>query len=81
MGFNYDLSIKVLAEIIQEITGHKGGIHWDSSKPDGAPRKQMDSSKPQKLGWHPKIALETGIHKTYAWFLDNQTSHRKNNIN
>lgn len=72
VGFGSDLSIKQLAESIQKVVGHQGEIHWDNSKPDGTPRKWMDSSKLRKLGWKPKINLETGIRKTYSWFINNQ---------
>lgn len=71
VGFGSDLPIMQLAEIIQEIVGHKGNILWDATKPDGTPRKWMDSSKLRKLGWEPKIDLDNGIMKTYQWFLDN----------
>jgi GDP-L-fucose synthase len=71
VGFGSDLTIKQLALTIQEITGHTGEIIWDSTKPDGTPRKWMDSSKLRKLGWEPKIDLNKGIMKTYTWFLDN----------
>lgn len=69
VGFGSDLTIKTLAETIQHIVGHKGAINWDSSKPDGTPKKLMDSSKLRALGWEPKINLEHGIKDSYAWFL------------
>lgn len=76
VGYGEDLSIKKLAETIQIIIGHKGDIEWDSSKPDGTPRKWMDSSKLRALGWTPKIDLESGIQSTYEWFLS-QTGNLK----
>jgi GDP-L-fucose synthase len=70
VGFGTDLTIKELAELVQKIVGHQGAIIWDKSKPDGTPKKLMDSSKLRKLGWDPKINLEEGIQLTYAWFLE-----------
>ena len=68
VGTGTDISIKNLAKIIQETTGHKGDIIWDASKPDGTPRKWMDSSKMHALGWQPAYPLREGITQTYAWF-------------
>ena len=75
VGTGTDVSIKNLAKIIQETTGHRGDIIWDASKPDGTPRKWMDSSKMHALGWQPTYSLSQGIMQTYAWFnrqLDEQ---------
>jgi GDP-L-fucose synthase len=69
VGTGIDLTIKDLAQIIQRIVGHTGEIIWDSSKPDGTPRKLMDVSKMLNAGWKAKIDLEEGIKKTYKWFL------------
>jgi len=71
VGYGSDVTIKKLAQIIQEQVGHQGEIIWDSTKPDGTPRKWMDSSKMKALGWKPKYTLEEGISKTYQWFLKN----------
>jgi GDP-L-fucose synthase len=71
VGTGVDLTVKELAESIQRILGFEGTITWDSSKPDGTPRKLMDVSKMQNLGWRHKVDLEEGIHKTYSWFLQN----------
>lgn len=71
VGTGVDLTIKELAELIQKVTGHKGEIVWDFSKPDGTPRKLMDNSKLQLLGWKYQIELEQGIQQTYDWFLKN----------
>lgn len=70
VGYGSDLSIKNLAEMIQQVVGHTGEIKWDSSKPDGTPRKWMDSSKLNREGWKPTITLEAGIRETYHWFLE-----------
>jgi GDP-L-fucose synthase len=71
VGTGEDLTIKQLAETIQKITGHQGEIIWDSSKPDGTPRKLMDVSKMHDLGWKHQVDLEKGIQITYDWFLEN----------
>jgi GDP-L-fucose synthase len=71
VGTGEDLTIKQLAETIQQITGYKGQIIWDASKPDGTPRKLMDVSKMHDLGWKHQTELEEGIQKTYDWFLQN----------
>mgnify|MGYP000134315217 CR=1 FL=1 len=70
IGTGVDLTIKDLAETIQDITGHQGEIIWDATKPDGTPRKLMDISKMHDLGWKHKVDLEEGIQKTYEWFLE-----------
>ena len=71
VGTGKDITIMELAEIIQKITGHQGKIIWDSSKPDGTPRKLMDVSKMKDIGWEYKTELKEGIKKTYSWFVDN----------
>ena len=71
VGTGEDLTIKKLAETIQQITGHQGEIVWDATKPDGTPRKLMDVSKMHELGWKHQVDLEQGIQKTYDWFLEN----------
>ena len=68
VGTGVDLSIKELAEIIQQTVGHTGEIIWDASKPDGTPRKTLDVSRIKALGWNPTITLEDGIASTIAWF-------------
>jgi GDP-L-fucose synthase len=73
IGSGCEYSISKLAEIVAEITGFKGQIKWDKSKPDGAARKLLDSEKFRTLGWQPKVNLSDGIRKTYQWF--------KNSIN
>ena len=77
IGTGEDLTIKQLAETIQKITGHQGEIIWDSSKPDGTPRKLMDVSKMHELGWKHQVELEEGIQLTYDWFLENIDSVKK----
>ncbi|UJP63379.1 GDP-L-fucose synthase family protein [Mongoliitalea daihaiensis] len=77
VGTGKDLTIKELAKMIQRIVGHEGDIFWDSSKPDGTPRKLMDVSKMSQAGWKAKIGLEEGIKSTYQWFLQNQDSFKE----
>ncbi len=77
VGTGVDLSIRELAVLIQQIVGHQGPIHWDSSKPDGTPQKLMDVSKLAQAGWEAKTSLEAGIRSTYAWFLTNQESFKE----
>ena len=74
VGTGSDVTIKELAETIQSQVGHKGHINWDTSKPDGTPRKLMDSSKMMQLGWRPIYNLKSGVANTYSWFLENQTN-------
>jgi GDP-L-fucose synthase len=71
VGTGEDLSIKDLATLISELTGFKGEIFWDTSKSDGTPRKVLDVSRIQKLGWSPKISLRDGIQSTIDWYKKN----------
>jgi GDP-L-fucose synthase len=68
IGTGEDLSIKELAELVADLAGFKGDIAWDSSKPDGTPRKVLDISKARALGWAPKISLRDGVASTIAWY-------------
>ncbi len=77
VGTGTDVTIKQLAETIQKVVGHQGKINWDSSKPDGTPRKLLDVSKINKLGWKAEIDLQKGIEMTYIWFLENLETIKK----
>lgn len=77
VGTGEDLSVQQLAWTIQQIVGHRGQIVWDTTKPDGTPRKLMDSSKMNQLGWKHQVALEEGIEETYNWFLANVENVKK----
>ncbi len=77
VGTGTDVTIKQLAETIQRIVGHTGDIVWDSSKPDGTPRKLMDVSKLKNEGWQFAIDLENGIKETYKWFLENTEAYKQ----
>lgn len=68
IGVGKDLTIKELAELIKKIVGYEGEIEFDTSKPDGTPRKLLDVSKIMALGWEPKISLEEGIRTTVEWY-------------
>ena len=73
VGSGSEISIKELATLVKNTIGYTGEIIWDSSKPDGTPRKLMDSSKMNTLGWKPSVSLEEGIASTYQWFLNNES--------
>lgn len=77
VGSGTDLTIKELALLIQKAVGHQGEIIWDSTKPDGTPRKLMDVSKMNDMGWSAKTDLATGIQKTYQWFIENQDKFKE----
>jgi GDP-L-fucose synthase len=69
-GAGFDISIRELAEKVAGVTGYSGRIVFDSTKPDGTPRKLLDSSRITALGWTPKTLLEDGIRQTYRWYLE-----------
>lgn len=71
VGCGEDLPIKELAETVADVVGFTGTIEWDSSKPDGMPRKLLDTSRINALGWKPQISLRDGLTSTYAWYLEN----------
>lgn len=70
VGVGSDVSIRELADIVKEVTGFQGSIVQDTSKPDGTPRKLMDVSRLNALGWHAQVELREGVAQTYAWFVD-----------
>lgn len=74
IGTGEDVSIKELAEMIQNVVGYTGEITWDTSKPDGTPRKLLDVSKLHRLGWKHSIELSDGIRDTYRWYQNTLTS-------
>ena len=77
VGSGCDISILEVAHLIAKVTGFKGEIITDPSKPDGTPRKLMDVSRLANMGWQAKIDLEEGLEATYRWYLDNQDNFRK----
>jgi GDP-L-fucose synthase len=76
VGTGVDCTIRELAETIARVTGFTGQLVWDSTKPDGTPRKLMDVSRLAELGWRAGISLEDGLRDAYGWFLNHQGSFR-----
>jgi GDP-L-fucose synthase len=70
VGCGYDITIRDLAEQVSRVVGYSGRIEWDTTKPDGTPRKLLDVSRLNQLGWKAKIPLEEGIRSTYQWWLE-----------
>jgi GDP-L-fucose synthase len=77
VGTGVDCTISGLVETVAQVVGFEGEIEFDSTKPDGSPRKLMDVSRLKSLGWESSISLDEGLRKTYAWFLLNQDNFRK----
>jgi len=71
IGTGQDVTIRELAGLICEVIGYNGRLAFDASKPDGTPRKLLDVSRIQSVGWQPRIPLPDGIRETYAWYLEN----------
>ena len=71
VGTSTDITIKHLAETIAEVVGFTGNILWDTTKPNGNPRKLLDSSRALELGWKPETSFESGLEQTYRWYLQN----------
>lgn len=76
IGMGHTTSIRELAEKVKEAVGYRGEIRYDASKPDGMPRRLLDSTKITALGWKPSVPLEDGLKKTYAWFLSKKEDER-----
>ena len=70
VGVGQDISIRALAELIKEIVGYDGDLHFDRTKPDGTPRKLLDVSRIANLGWHAHVELPDGLRRTYAWYQE-----------
>ncbi|WP_047390403.1 GDP-L-fucose synthase [Exiguobacterium sp. ZWU0009] len=77
IGVGEDVSIKELAETVQRVVGFEGELKFDTTKPDGTPRKLVDTTKINQLGWKAKVELEDGIRKAYNWFLNNTDTLEK----
>lgn len=71
VGTGQDITIRDLATMVQGIVGYEGILEWDTGRPDGTPRKQLDVSRLTSLGWRPQIGLPDGIERTYEWFSQN----------
>ena len=69
IGGGTDLSIRELAEIIKEVVGYQGELHFNTEKPDGMPAKALDSTKLNRMGWHPETPLRAALSVTYDWFV------------
>ena len=69
VGFGEDLPIRELAELVADVVGYEGELIWDTTRPDGTPRKILDSSRIRASGWEPRIGLREGLESTYAWYL------------
>jgi len=78
IGVGKDITISGLAELVKSIVGFTGEITYDYTKPDGTPRKLVDTSQINKLGWHSKMGLKEGISATYQWYLNNTEITRGN---
>ena len=76
VGWGEDVTIRELAEMIKSAVGYGGGLRFDPSKPDGTPRKLLDVSRMNGLGWRPRIPLKAGIESTYAWFKQHAAEAR-----
>ncbi|MFA0052396.1 GDP-L-fucose synthase family protein [Vibrio breoganii] len=76
VGTGVDCTIREMAETMAKVTGYEGDIVFDTTKPDGTPRKLMDVSRLESLGWTYQVSLEKGLSTTYQWFLENQDSFR-----
>ena len=76
IGTGEDVTIKELAEMIVEVTGYKNDYEWDTSKPNGTPRKVLNVDKVKSLGWEPKINLREGLESTYEWMKNNRSNLR-----
>ena len=74
VGTGEDTPIRDLANLIARVVGYDGPVEWDTSKPNGTPRKLLDVSRLHAQGWHARISLEAGIRDTYRWFLNNETA-------
>lgn len=76
VGSGVEITIRELAGLIARVVGYEGGFTFDSSRPDGTPRKLLDSSRLRALGWSPQVTLEEGLHRTYDWYLANYAHAR-----
>ena len=74
IGTGVDITIREMAETMKRVVGFKGELKFDTSKPDGTPRKLVDTSRINNMGWKYQIDLEEGLNKTYKWYLENINS-------
>jgi GDP-L-fucose synthase len=76
VGWGKDVTIRELAELIRSTIGFDGSVEFDCTKPDGTPRKLLDTRRLQEIGWSPRIGLEDGLSSTYEWFLGHRSELR-----
>jgi GDP-L-fucose synthase len=76
VGTGEDVTIRELAQLMKEVVGYDGDIRFDTSKPDGTPRKVLDVSKMKSLGWSPQVSLREGLGMAYRWAIDNRAFER-----
>ena len=81
VGTGEDIAIKDLAELIKKVVGYEGNLVWDTSKPDGTPRKLLDVSKINNLGWQYQIKLATGVKATYKWYKEERQNKHEQHYN
>ena len=77
IGWGEDASIRELSEFVRAVVGYTGKVEWDSGKPDGMPRKLLDVSRLNRLGWRPQIGLEAGIRSVYEWYCSTPVGREK----
>ena len=75
IGPNREVSIKELSELVAKLVGYTGDIVWDTDKPNGTPRRALDTSKMDSLGWKSQTSLEDGLKTTIDWFLENRSNY------
>jgi GDP-L-fucose synthase len=76
IGWGRDIAIRELAELVARVVGYEGELEWDTSRPDGTPRKLLDTTRINALGWQPRIGLEDGIRQTYEWYVRSGGGYR-----
>ncbi len=76
LGWGEDVTIRELVELVRSVVGFEGEVEWDATKPDGTPRKLLDTTRLTDLGWRPKITLRSGIESTYRWFKEHHAEAR-----
>ena len=77
IGVGSDVSIKEMAEKISDIVGYSGNLRWDSSKPDGAHQKLLDSTRVRSIGWKPAVSFSDGLRQTYEWYVKSLEGHEE----
>ncbi|MFA5306873.1 MAG: NAD-dependent epimerase/dehydratase family protein, partial [Candidatus Babeliales bacterium] len=80
VGSGLDRTISSLVEIVRDVVAYRGDIHFDTSKPDGTPRKLLDVSRLQKLGWRASVEILDGVLKLYRWYAELPRSGREQNV-